>query len=343
MSTGSGNFPLHTSTIRSPAPRTPRRNGRKRAYEEAHESDYAVTPSRSAKRRQVRSTIASGNTPVIDLTGGVKSPVSQTTTPRKRRKAADASPVVEKRRRVFRKHAPQTFLTKLERARTQRMFVVDRTREGTEEVPTERVQIVGTTGNIYEVAIELEPYCTCPDSEKGNQCKHIVYVLCNVLKVPDHLQYQLAFLSSELREIFANAPVNPKDNASKENESGKRKPIEGDCPICFMEFEPAREEIVWCKAACGNNIHKTCFEKWAATQSQNGVRCVYCRSNWEVDTSFKQLLAQGKVNEEGYVNVGAQLGLSGIRDYSTYHQWGRRRRRYYSYSYDDYDYDYGYD
>lgn len=42
-----------------------------------------------------------------------------------------------------------------------------------------------------------------------------------------------------------------------------------------MEFEPDKEDIVWCKAACGNNIHKVCFDKWAATQRAQGVRCVY--------------------------------------------------------------------
>lgn len=60
-----------------------------------------------------------------------------------------------------------------------------------------------------------------------------------------------------------------------ENKDGNRKPVEGDCPICFMEFEPDKEEIVWCRAACGNNIHQTCFRKWAATQQAQGVRCVY--------------------------------------------------------------------
>jgi hypothetical protein len=123
-------------------------------------------------------------------------------------------------------------------------------------------------------------------------------VLYNVLKAPEHLQYQLALLSSvsshyypslmtieyplwnlsncskELREIFSNAPPNPKDSSS-DDEDGKRKPIEGDCPICFMEFEPEKEEIVWCRSACGNNIHKTCFNQWAATSTADGIRCVY--------------------------------------------------------------------
>ncbi|PGH02111.1 hypothetical protein GX51_04814 [Blastomyces parvus] len=315
-------------------PSAPRTSGRKRAFQDTQCNDYAATSTspRSAKRRQVRREIASGVAPVIDLTGQASSPGIQTT-PRKPKKIK-GSPSVEKeerRRRVFRKHPPRTYLEKLERARTQRLFVVDRKREGTEEVPMEKIQIVGTTGNLYEVVIGLVPWCTCPDSLKGNQCKHIIYVLHNVLKVSGYLEYQLAFLSSELREIFAKAPINPQNNKSTENESGKRRPIEGDCPICFMEFDPKTEEIVWCKAACGNNVHKTCFGRWTATQQSNGVRCVICRSAWEadVDAPMQDILAKGRINDEGYINVADQFGLSGERDYSTYHQpWSRGYSRY---------------
>ena len=56
------------------------------------------------------------------------------------------------------------------------MFVIDRTRGGTEEAPEETIDIAGTTGNIYNVHIGKLPTCTCPDNQKGNQCKHIVYV-----------------------------------------------------------------------------------------------------------------------------------------------------------------------
>ena len=65
------------------------------------------------------------------------------------------------------------------------------------------------------------------------------------------------------------------ESASKENNEGKRKEIDGDCPICFMEFDPNNEEIVWCKAACGNNIHKACFQQWVASERGKTVRCVY--------------------------------------------------------------------
>lgn len=159
------------------------------------------------------------------------------------------------------------------------MFVVNRTLNGTAEIPSETVEMAGTTGNIYAITITLEPHCTCPDNKKGNQCKHIVYVLHNVLKAPEHLQYQLAFLSSELREIFSHAPAPASaavEEAADKEAPSNRKKIAGDCPICFMEFDRENEEIVWCKAACGNNIHKHCFEQWAKSQRRMAdVKCVY--------------------------------------------------------------------
>ncbi|KAL8930176.1 MAG: hypothetical protein Q9208_000793 [Pyrenodesmia sp. 3 TL-2023] len=251
----------------------------------------------------------------------------------------------EKRLRTFRKQPPQSYLVKLDRAVSQRMFVVNRTRGGTATIPSETVEMAGTTGNIYTITIGLEPHCTCPDNRKGNQCKHIVYVLHNVLKAPEHLQYQLAFLSSELREIFAHAPA-PVEATDKGNEevAGKRKEIAGDCPICFMEFEPEKEEIVWCKAACGNNIHKDCFEQWAKSQGVTKVKCVYCRTLWQGDAdSIARIKTEGKMNSEGYVNVASQLGLSRRRDTSTYHQYWLHRQERMGYDvggYEDEDEDY---
>lgn len=101
------------------------------------------------------------------------------------------------------------------------MFVIERFRGGTDIAPEETIDMAGTTGNIYRVTINHVPSCTCPDHQKGNQCKHIVYVrpntssfklsmliryqkvLHNVLKAPEHLQYQLAFLSS----VFSNTSL----------------------------------------------------------------------------------------------------------------------------------------
>ncbi|KAL1999785.1 hypothetical protein VTN02DRAFT_3981 [Thermoascus thermophilus] len=305
-------------------------------------ADDGLDALKRTRRKRNAALATSGLVDVVDLTDDPASSVSAATTatPKKRKAkstAADSpgAQTPERRARMFRKYPPRSYLEKLERATTQRMYVIGRTRGGSEEVPEERVDIVGTTGNIYHVFVGKEPACTCPDARKGNQCKHIIYVLVNVLKAPEHLQYQLAFLSSELREIFQRAPISPADNASTDDAAGKRKPVEGDCPICFMEFDPKTDDVVWCKTVCGNNVHRTCFQRWAATQRTNGgVRCVYCRAPWQSDDAndlvLERLLREGQVNDEGYVNVAAQLGLSGERDYSTYYQpWVRRRFYYY--------------
>lgn len=159
------------------------------------------------------------------------------------------------------------------------------------------------------------------------------------MKARADLAYQLAFLSTELAEIFASAPASPQSANSSDPASpslntdtgGKRKPIEGDCPVCVMEFEEGEkdEDILWCKAACGQNIHKSCFEQWARSKPGE-PKCVYCRSIWKGDEETVKRINKkgGKVNADGYVNVASELGLSGIRDMSTYHQpWVRGRSR----------------
>lgn len=102
-----------------------------------------------------------------------------------------------------------------------------------------------------------------------------------------------------------------------------------------MEFssQDSSDEIIYCRAACGNNIHRQCFEQWAASKTGQGpVRCVYCRSVWQGDEksmeSIKRISKQtGRVGEDGYVNVASELGLSGERDWSSYHQpWVGRQR-----------------
>lgn len=49
-------------------------------------------------------------------------------------------------------------------------------------------------------------------------------------------------------QIFANAPVTQAPASGNDDDSavhnGKRKPIEGDCPICVFEMKPS-EDLVW--------------------------------------------------------------------------------------------------
>lgn len=193
----------------------------------------------------------------------------------------------EKRLRRWRAHAPLAYHEVRSRALTQRMFVLDRQRydpdENVEEDrrhPTETLSIAGTTGNVYTITIDKEPSCDCPHAMKGNQCKHVIYALARVLRVRSDLEYQLAFISSELREIFENAPPLPSETGDESEKDGNRKPVEGgECPICCVDFEPedSKEDIVYCKAACGNNLHKDCFAQWAATKGNGNVTCPFCR------------------------------------------------------------------
>lgn len=240
----------------------------------------------------------------------------------------------EKRLKRWRKKAPQAWLDVRDRALTQRMFVLDRTRiDSNPDHPVETISLAGTTGNVYTINIDKVPNCDCPHAMKGNQCKHIAYVLSRVLRVKrKELEYQLSFVSSELREIFEKAPPLPSTTANESEKDGNRKPVDGECPICVVDFEPdSGEEILYCKASCGNNIHAECFNMWKATKPVGGVTCPFCRSPWQDDeTGLKGLSggAGGKTNGEGYVNVAGQLGLSGKRDYSTYNSyWVRQQVR----------------
>ncbi|EGD93955.1 hypothetical protein TESG_01484 [Trichophyton tonsurans CBS 112818] len=260
------------------------------------QTDVASDQPGPARRARKTQPVPRG-ADVIEVTGEVasKSPKKQKKAPRQKNE--------ERRPRAFRSKPPQTYLVKLDRARTQRLFVLRRTRGGTEEVPEEYIDIAGSTGNIYQVVIGKEPSCTCPDAKKGNQCKHVV--LYHVLRAHEHLRYQLAFLSSELHEIFENAPQNPAEAASTGNAKGVRKEIDGDCPICFMPLEAENESIVWCKAACGNNVHQACFQQWVSSQRGNEIRYVYCRTPWEANNvpALENLLETGQVNSEGYLNT----------------------------------------
>ncbi|KAG7291979.1 hypothetical protein NEMBOFW57_002008 [Staphylotrichum longicolle] len=198
----------------------------------------------------------------------------------------------------------------------------------------ETVELTGSTGNIYTVTVARQPRCDCPHARRSanpitagtdrvvgagdavTQCKHVVYVLARVLRARFELVYQLALLEGEVREVLEGAPPpvaagDDEDGWLMGTGGGKRKPVEGDCPICFCEMEVGGEAVVWCRAACGQNVHRACFETWAATKrrQQRGaggggggeVTCPYCRSVWEGDEDMvKAIRRNGEKNAEGY-------------------------------------------
>jgi hypothetical protein len=75
-------------------------------------------------------------------------------------------------------------------------------------------------------------------------------------------------VSSRVLERF-NALKSGTATETPEVENTGRKPLEGDCPICFEDLsESSVEATVFCKAMCGNNIHKECFNQWARSKRQ---------------------------------------------------------------------------
>lgn len=96
--------------------------------------------------------------------------------PSPRKKKRDAARPKEKRLRRFRPNPPQSFFDVHDRAISQRFFVLERRRTGTDECPGEVAELTGSTGNVYTVTIGLKPDCDCPHAQNGNQCKHVIFV-----------------------------------------------------------------------------------------------------------------------------------------------------------------------
>lgn len=299
-----------------PAPR--RRRVKKESTPDASEAQ----PKKKRARRSKSADVETAGGEYDDAESPKKKPVKE-------------SKDEEKRLKRWRRKAPQAWLDVRDRALTQRMFALDRKRdESDREHPTETISLAGTTGNVYTIMIDKIPSCNCPHAMKGNQCKHVVYVLSRVLRVKrQELEYQLAFTSMELREIFEQAPPLPSETAEESEKDGNRKAIEGECPICVVDFEPeSGEKIVYCKASCGNNIHAECFNMWKATKPVGRVTCPFCRTPWQEEAGNLKALAglgaEGPNTSEGYVNVASQLGLSGRRDHSSYNSfWMRQQLR----------------
>lgn len=188
------------------------------------------------------------------------------------------------------------------------MFIISREKGVDDQgIICESFRMAGSKGHVYDVTIGRQSNCSCPDLiyNGGSQCKHIVYCLHIVLKASHELACQTALLACELQSIFANAPVTTEINfkLAEQAHPGVRKPLEGnDCPVCMFEFEP-EEKVVWCKAACGQNIHEDCFMQWKKTNFDT-VKCVYCRTPWiEGNTTAAEALLANAKDVRGWMNI----------------------------------------
>jgi len=269
---------------------------------------------------------------------------------RQRKKKDPDAPVPEKRGAKFKRACPKAILERVDRVVSQRFFMIDRKRNG--EELREEFSVLGSTGNVYTVVIDRRPSCSCPDFGKGNHCKHILFIFMKVLQVPYEAThwYQKALLSTELAEIFAQAPLAPnsvahphireayaratgKVSTSAGDASDKRRMPgeEDDCPICYENMHKDDvKKLTFC-ASCGNGLHLECFQQWARGKAK--PTCVFCRSEWVVPGAAG---AKAGRSSEGYLNLASVAGLSPQRDTSSYYHGPRRGQRHYGYqNYDD--------
>jgi SWIM zinc finger/Ring finger domain len=265
----------------------------------------------------------------------------------KRAKPAFPAPPTEKRALPYRATCPANLLDRLERAETQRLYLVERNQ--TTETTCDMV-VLGSTGNVYNVHIGEIPTCSCPDfARKNDLCKHIMFVTLKVIGLDkcDPRSYQRAYLKSELVDMvqlmrnrqvgggtLANESV--RKNYAELKKGGEpqksddlhapRRPLEhdSDCPICFDSLCGSGEGaqlLTYCRGTCGANFHADCIRAW---KTRGAATCPNCRQPWVEEHDPAK---PANANSEGYVNLGRLQGQSLARDTSTY-RWDKRRRYY---------------
>ncbi|RKP10441.1 hypothetical protein THASP1DRAFT_27768 [Thamnocephalis sphaerospora] len=235
--------------------------------------------------------------------------------------------------------ASQHVVDRIRRALRQRMYLIKcDDMMGLQQV----FHVLGSTSNVYKVTIGEIPSCTCPDRRRhvDSPCKHLLFVMLKVLRrsANDPVIWQRALLPSELRQIYANrtqghpfmasaavrrefnrihgiqnepdlvtdgAAADSKEPAVKDGVA--QRPIEGDCPICYDELLPNdKAGIVWCRAACGINLHAACFERWRSVARGGEVTCVHCRAPWK--TADQPQLAKPRKQTTGFYHTYVNLG-----------------------------------
>jgi hypothetical protein len=116
------------------------------------------------------------------------------------------------------------------------------------------------------------------------------------------------------------APVKP---TTATPATATRKPIEGDCPVCWEAFLPD-QTVLYCRTTCGNNFHRTCFVDWVTTPKNratpNAVRCPMCRGMWD-EEELRQLQMENGITPSRGIKKGSRR-LDRLREA---HRMHRRR------------------
>ena len=142
----------------------------------------------------------------------------------------------------------------------------------------------------FKVKSNGDVICNCFDwkircKKNGIVCKHILYVLTQILKLDPSIAANNKVKKRKMfEESFKNIKINY-EGLGKEYEvkADKELTAEDLCPICYVDFmSDEKSNIVNC-LKCKGVVHKDCMVCWL----QNAINksCVYCR-----DPGIKKLI-----------------------------------------------------
>jgi len=180
-----------------------------------------------------------------------------------------------------------------QRGQTQALYLIETIPSTNKYI--KQYDVMGSTGNVYNVSIKTTPSCSCPDyTTRHRRCKHIYFILIRVMHVSKEDEDIDSFSNDELEEMFSNIPditqnlvvdsqiknkyksaINRSSGNNKDNKV-KGKDTDDLCPICLDDLENG-DTLDYCKYSCGKYIHKQCFEMWSKKMT---AKCVFCRESW---------------------------------------------------------------
>lgn len=305
-----------------------------------------------AQKRRVNKEFTDGDD------GGSTEKTNDVGPKRRRTKTTGSASTTSERGSRYRPHPSKAVLDRYQRSLRHRLFLIERHTETEESIAT--FAVMGANGNVYRCKVCTEPTCDCPDFTKRARgpmhgpCKHLIFVFVRVLKVvrDDPVWWQTRLLPEEVTRILGTSPSahvagddcmaedavrqmyramhrGDSSNACSDDSSDAfaRKPVEGDCSICFENMADANEtrpeDVTTFCESCGSNFHKTCVQNWARARER--LTCPLCRGDMSKDAAPLQRPA-------AYANLAAfssqhtrQMTLAEL--YADTHQYIRRRER----------------
>lgn len=170
--------------------------------------------------------------------------------------------------------------------------------------------ILGSTSNVYTVTLSQSPTCSCPDP--SIPCKHILFTLLRVFRLPiSHPSLLRRSIRPSILSRILSSATNPNTLATPRlinrfhqlffSATVERFRELGVCPVCLEEMEgEVGGRVVRC-GVCGNGLHEECWGRWKRIRGR-GAKCVICRARWRERREVERYLnLAGVVGEEEVV------------------------------------------